>query len=460
LKLRVINDNIDIIKQIGRGSFSNVYLCKNEESMYIIKEININALVKKYMSKHKGENKIFRYIKKNDTQLSTNITPYNDEMLIIKENEYYYKRLKELIDSEIEILKCMNNKNIIHFYEYTKQYGIYYLNMEYCDKGDLYDILKNSSEYKRNIFSGMSSDFVYEFIKQITDGLDYIFERNIIHRDIKLHNILVSKKGSELIFKISDFGFACYDMSKNKECHFESSHFSDFTSASMSTNEKKKSNMDEVLMKKYYKLCGTPYYMAPELILNMNLLEDFTQYEEKKNERCIFYNNKIDLWSYGVCIYELVFNTLPFPNVKNIKELEMFYKQTNIAEEYISKQINGKKSIDIDIKKILFMLLQVKMDKRTNIEQFKNYINNIKSINNKNEILNELDLNELKDIINCDKNMYKDTSLEQVKLKQHIVSRPIKKDSIIESWEELVNYDSILKNNKSIEKGFLDWLIK
>lgn len=419
------------------------------------------------MIKHNDKKKRIKYIKRNESQLSTNITPYNDEVMIIKENEYYYRRLKQLIDSEIEILKFMNHENIIHFYEYTKQYGIYYINMEYCEMGDMYDILKNSREYKRNVFNGMSNEFVYEFIKQVTDGLYYIFSKNLIHRDIKLHNILVSKckyDKKSIIFKISDFGFACYDMSKTRECNFESSHFSEISS-NYYDNKKtaiENNDMEEILMKKYYKLCGTPYYMAPELILNMNLLEDFTQYEEKKNEKHIFYSNKIDLWSYGVCIYELVFNTLPFPNVRNIKELEMFYKQVNYAEEYINKQITNKKSIDIDIKKILFMLLQVKIDKRTNIEEFKNYIsniNNIKSINTseKQQQL-DIDLNELRDIINCEKNVY--VGMEQNKLKQHIVSRPIKKDSIIESWEELVNYDSVFKNNKSIEKGFLDWLMK
>ena len=464
-------ENIDIIKQIGKGSFSNVYLCKDEDGFdYIIKEININTLVQKYMLKHKTNKQTVTYVKRNTSKLSNNITPYDDETLIIKENEYYYRRLKQLIDSEIEILKEMSHINIIHFYEYTKQYGVYYLNMEYCEKGDVYDILKNNNEYKRNIYNGMTNEFIYEFIKQITDGLKYIFDKNLIHRDIKLHNILVSNRRNGIIFKISDFGFACYDMSKYKEDEInnESSYLS---MGSNNTNKKNIDSMEQILMKKYYKLCGTPYYMAPELIKNMNLLEDFTQYEEKTNDKHVFYNNKIDLWSYGICIYELVFNKLPFPLVKNIKELEIFYKQDDFAGQYIHKQID-KYSIDKHIKNILLMLMQIKMELRSDIHVLKEYIckhiettgytkyTNKDTINTNTEI--KIDIDELNNIINSDKNVYVDMYKEQKEhyyLKQHIVSRPLKKDSVLESWEELVNYDSILKN-KSIEKGFLEWLLK
>jgi serine/threonine protein kinase len=100
--------------------------------------------------------------------------------------------------------------------------------------------------------------------KQIVEGVKCLHEKNIIHRDIKLENILM--KGD--VVKISDFGLA-----------------------------KKMGSKEWVQSIK----CGTPCTMAPEVFFNSNC------YNHKPT-----YNSKCDIWSLGVVLHELVYKCHPF----------------------------------------------------------------------------------------------------------------------------------------------------
>jgi serine/threonine protein kinase len=436
-------ENIDIVKQIGSGSFSKVYLCKKNcidndaetsqqlifitddvrEVHYIIKEININVLVKRY--REINVPKIVQS-KKNDSPFNPNITPYSRKEYTIpidnSENEYYYNRLRDLIESEVDIMKIINHKNIVKFYNSNDKDGIYYLCMEYCNDGDVYNLLKTSSCISRNILGGFTNGFVYNFIKQIIEGFVYIHEKHIIHRDIKLQNILLKTTNNvHTCFKISDFGFACFDLTAVEKS-------------------------EDSLCKKYFKLCGTPYYMAPELILNMNLLENFTKYQSEKNEtNVLFYNTKVDIWSFGICIYELITNSLPFPIVKSIKDLDCFFRRN--PQEYIDRKIDMNKVIEPILKRLLKMILKINPLERLSAREVKDYIYRYQTpvMNVSSEKIHE-DLIEAANI-----ELYGDN------LKQHIVSSPIDSNLESESWEKINRLSSVLLN-MSVEEGFLDWL--
>lgn len=451
-------DKYDVVKHIGKGSFSNVYLCKQDlplflnesnelnelnQEFFIIKEININELVKKYVKNTNGKstnikktnvkntNTNYKHKKNGPSSLEVNITPYAERKIQESktlEMEYYYKRLEELIESEIEILKMLDHKNIIKFYGYTKKNGIYYLRMEYCDGGDVYEYLKNGNNMEnRNVFNGFSNKFLYDFLKQTTDGLFYLHGRNIIHRDIKLHNVLMKTVKGEIVFKISDFGFACFDMS----------------------NENFLDDDNDILSKKYYKLCGTPYYMAPEIILNMNKMENITSYRMNRKKYEIFYNKKIDMWSYGICIYELIFNILPFSNIKTINDLEILFSLENI-QDILNKKIVDKTSIGNNIKQLLMFLLQIDILQRYSINEVKQFI--MEKIGEVEVVF--MNKANLTDIINCNENIYKKNET----MKEHIIRQPINIDENIESWEK-INKSSSLIMKMSIKKGFLNWLI-
>lgn len=489
--LILMNLNYEVIKQIGKGSFSNVFLCKYEkeatpfldedtfievdlkheksvsdtEDLFIIKEININELVRRCMvdnmrkrESHSRKNQLY-----ND-EVKVNITPfdkdkgkYKEDIDIKQRNEdlnkesrYYNRRFEELIESEIEILSNLDHENIIKFYGYTKEDGIYYLKMEYCDGGDVYEYLKNPERLKdRNCFNGFSNEFVYDFILQTTDALEYLYDKNIIHRDIKLHNVLMKKINGKIQFKISDFGFACYDLSKFDELD--------------------KLDLDKVLIKKYYKLCGTPYYMAPEIILNMNKLENIAYYKKTQEESIIFYDSRIDIWSYGICIYELLFNILPFSNIRNIDDLSKFYKTHNIQKR-LNARIETKMVINKDFKELLLKMMTINPNARFTIKDIQLFIKT-----NKQCVLISEE-NVLDDLINCKENTY----LKNEVMKQHIIRNPVKslpkqstikffgkteinkgklKDTNIkDSWEK-INKSSSLIMKTSVETGFLKWLL-
>ena len=195
------------IKQIGKGSFSNVYLFENKEYVsgslnlesllnirsfkikdpfFIIKEVDLSKLVNKYLYKgnpienkikyrprfHNDKKLIIKQIKESDTfnpkgitikknnnyvdklndTTSVNITPWDKKItetinVNYSEEEYYYNRLQDLIESEILILKNLHHNNIIKFFSSTLTNDVYSIKMEYCDLGDLYTILKEKGKH-------------------------------------------------------------------------------------------------------------------------------------------------------------------------------------------------------------------------------------------------------------------------------------------------------------------------
>ena len=206
----------------------------------------------------------------------------------------------------------------------------------------------------RNQFNGFDDKFIKSYLKDTINALSYISDKNLIHRDIKLHNILVKKNGDDYVFKLSDFGFTCYDL--NKENDFINLDMSSFLNIT-----------PESLKRKYYKLCGTPYYMAPEIILNLDKFEQLMGTEDYLDDTKL-YDKKIDIWSYGICLYELIFNTLPFSNLSDMNDLKLFYtKKSN--QELIYKNINDKKILSDYLKNIFKKMLTIEPKNRISIEE-------------------------------------------------------------------------------------------
>ena len=169
-----------------------------------------------------------------------------------KENELDEQEIR----NEINILKQLSHPNIVKIYEFYISENHYYIITEFCKEGELFSYIKNKYSERQ----------LAVLFYQVFSGLWYLHENKILHRDIKLENIMIDGKekdkstGEELFWaKIIDFGTA-------------------------KLFEKNKKEKDVV---------GSSYYIAPEVL--------------KQN-----YNEKCDTWSVGVILYMTLVGRAPF----------------------------------------------------------------------------------------------------------------------------------------------------
>lgn len=162
---------------------------------------------------------------------------------------------KNMIIREIDIHKQLKHKNICELYSVPEDFMIY---LELCDC-NLKDIVLNS---------GLSYDTVRHYTNGLVDAIKYIHGMGIIHRDIKLGNVLLL--GNTV--KLSDFGFA----TKSTES---------------------------------FHVLGTPNYVAPEII-------------RCRKHKDIPYTNKVDIWSLGCCVFAMLNEgTCPFTGMSTEETL-------------------------------------------------------------------------------------------------------------------------------------------
>ena len=244
------------------------------------------------------------------------------------------KKVAQRIRKEIQICKTLSHPNIVSTLDvvYDKSGGNIYLILEYCSGGDLSQFLKGRA---------MKEKYVRKFMYQISKGLKYLSDNQILHRDLKPQNILLDEKGD---LKIADFGFARY--------------------------------IDGDTMVET--LCGTPLYMAPEII--------------KKQK----YNEKSDLWSVGVIMYQMLFGIRPY-NAKNIMDLlnqienkDLFIpknKITHYCEDLLRKLLVKDYNQRITWKEF-FIHPWIEMEgKFNNYECSKSLPDNLNSIESLNDLL-------------------------------------------------------------------------
>ncbi|XP_065654999.1 mitogen-activated protein kinase kinase kinase 12 isoform X2 [Hydra vulgaris] len=169
-----------------------------------------------------------------------------------KSEEVAIKKVRSEKDTCIKDLIYLEHKNVVKFRGVCSQGPGYSLVMEYCPFGQLYEALRRDKEVTPTLLVNWS--------RQIADGMAYLHSHKIIHRDLKSPNILISYNDT---LKISDFG----------------------TWKPMS---EKSTNMT---------FTGTVAWMAPEVI---------------RNDPC---SEKVDIWSYGVLVWELLTEEIPYKGV-------------------------------------------------------------------------------------------------------------------------------------------------
>ena len=238
-------EDITLLNVLGKGSFGTVFLSKKD-----------------------GKNCYFA-------------TKQIDRALADKPS--YQKYFK----NELIILQNLKHPNIVHLEDLKIDNKYYYIVMEYINGGSLTDCLK---EYqKRNNGKSFPEEIVQYLMRQIVSAIKYIHEQKIIHRDLKLDNIMVSFNNEydknicnmlNSTIKIIDFGFAIQLTPSNN-------------------------NLASSVL-------GSPINMDPAILKEMA--------SRGKKVDQLGYDQKADIWSLGTICYELLIGKSVF-NAETMNEL-------------------------------------------------------------------------------------------------------------------------------------------
>ena len=273
---------------------------------------------------------------------------------------------------ELQNLHNLKHSNIIRILDYLNNKSTHYIILEYCNGGNLREYL---TKYIKKNKAPLNEFFIQKILKQIAPALEFMHSKNIIHRDIKLENILLNFNNYPNIPK---------DGKAPQALKFsEKSLNKDFSAKITGLNFSKdliKDNMGSTIL-------GSPLYMSPDIV---------EKYDKKSDKK---YNTSADLWSLGVITYELLTGTTPFIGT----EVNQLFHN---IEKGIYKLPNALKP-SIEIISLINGLLQYYPEKRLTWEQIKqhpfftknvedfNYINlEVYSENEKKEIeINSKDSN-------------------------------------------------------------------
>ncbi|KAM7391654.1 hypothetical protein PAMP_022325 [Pampus punctatissimus] len=213
-------------------------------------------------------------------------------------NKKNLAKSQSLLGKEIKILKELKHENIVRLLDY-----------QYCNGGDLAEYLHSKGT--------LSEDTICVFLQQIAQAMKVLQSKGILHRDLKPQNILLCHTGGRrsspinTCIKIADFGFA--------------RHLQTNTMAAT--------------------LCGSPMYMAPEVIMSQN------------------YNAKADLWSIGTIVYQCLTGKAPF-HASTPQELRLFYESNRTLLPSIPKETSG------NLRHLLLRLLQRNHKERISFDEF------------------------------------------------------------------------------------------
>ena len=202
-------------------------------------------------------------------------------------------KVKKFFNNEISILKTLDHPNIIKLYDIKQTINSYYLIFDLCNGGNLTSCL---DKYKKKYHLPFTQEIVQHIMTQIVNGLRYLHNSKILHRDIKLDNILLHYENNDDLknanilkanVKIIDFGFARY----------------------LEDNTLAESTL------------GSPIYMDPQILQKLNKIDNNTSFG---------YDQKADIWSLGAVCYEMLIGSPPF-TASNLKELIDNIKKGNYS---------------------------------------------------------------------------------------------------------------------------------
>ena len=265
----------------------------------IIKELGAGSFGHVYLVRHKVTNADYA-IKAIDKRNKAN-----------QEEKPYFRR-------EIEVMYKIHHPNVVKLYGHFEDNNYCYFIMEYISKGNVYGLIPQDKKKRLN------NQVVASLMKDVISAVYYLHNMKpiIIHRDIKPENVLLAEG---LVAKLTDFGWSNY----------------------MQEDEKRTT------------VCGTPIYLAPEIIK-----------EEGHNE-------KVDIWCIGVLCFELMTGNVPFQG-NDIDTLK---------DNILHLKISWPKDINIDGKNLIKKILKSDPSARISLEEMlqhpfftKHFPNAVKSL--------------------------------------------------------------------------------
>ena len=279
-------EDFTLEKCIGKGSFGEVYLASK-----------------------KGTNKKFA-VKKVSKGLAKQ------------------EKVKKYFNNEIFILRNINHPNTIKLYDIKQTLNNFYLVFDLCNGGGLSNCLE---KYKRENKKPFTQEIVQHIMRQIVSAIQYLHHNKILHRDLKLDNILLhfeseeDKQNFNLLksqVKVIDFGFARYLENEGLA----------------------------------QSILGSPINMDPQILAKMRKID---------NNQSFGYDQKADIWSLGTVCYEILIGTPPF--------------DANSYDDLVNKINTGNYKIPSDLnlsrEAISFIngMLQYDPKERLNIDQLANH---------------------------------------------------------------------------------------
>ena len=228
------------------------------------------------------------------------------------------------IKYETNLMKKLNHPNITKILELFEDKEYILIIMEYINGGNLFSFLK-----KHRKVSEKTAKLLY---RQIILGIKYMHQQGIVHRDIKLENILIDLNNN---IKICDFGIGRV-LSSPEQPLFDQ--------------------------------CGTPMYIAPEILLCS---------KEKG-----YKGFPVDIWSSGIVLYILLSGTLPF-SFKNSSSSLSESNESNLSEDnnnntelqysIINKEPKEIENISKEAEDLLKKILKKNPEKRITCEEILNH---------------------------------------------------------------------------------------